>query len=302
MDRTKFIRDPQDHPGRIGAIAHQAGVIGCKRELRVDSLAREILRNHQLALNVALEAQVSPFVEKFSQFHDKRRVLQVSKLLPIRIHFRHHFAGNVNLQMVAVGADNRFRESDRLVAACPMEGGLQHNFILRLALRLVEPGSRLRLAEHIGDAVVANAVARSEVAMRVVIECAPANAAGVLRIGGELVVNARVPQRVLSQALHLVNCFGRVGMPNEFRVQIPRMVRRFQGETKVVHGKHIFQKLGFLEITNTARLPRRIQFVRHGIRLHVEVVVVSRLVDAHAPQNDAGMIPVAADHAAHVVD
>ena len=34
----------------------------------------------------------------------------------------------------------------------------------------------------------------------------------------------------------------------------------------------------------------------------VEVVIVARLVDAHAPENDGGMVPVAANHAADVVD
>ena len=42
--------------------------------------------------------------------------------------------------------------------------------------------------------------------------------------------------------------------------------------------------------------------MRQRIGAHVEVVIVLRLVDAHAPQNDGGMIPVALDHAVDVVD
>jgi hypothetical protein len=34
----------------------------------------------------------------------------------------------------------------------------------------------------------------------------------------------------------------------------------------------------------------------------IEVVIVARLVDADAPENDGGMVPVAANHAAYVVD
>ena len=34
----------------------------------------------------------------------------------------------------------------------------------------------------------------------------------------------------------------------------------------------------------------------------IEIVIVLRFVDAHAPQNNRGMIPVAPDHFAHVAD
>ena len=42
--------------------------------------------------------------------------------------------------------------------------------------------------------------------------------------------------------------------------------------------------------------------MRQRVRAHVEVVIVFRFVDAHAPQNDAGMIPVAANHARDVIN
>src|SRR5882724_6181721 len=38
-----------------------------------------------------------------------------------------------------------------------------------------------------------------------------------------------------------------------------------------------------------------------GVGACIEVVIVTRLVDAHAPQDDRRMVPVPADHAAHVV-
>ena len=45
-----------------------------------------------------------------------------------------------------------------------------------------------------------------------------------------------------------------------------------------------------------------IELMRQRVGARVEIVVVPRLVDAHAPQDDGGMIPVAADHAADIVD
>jgi len=55
-------------------------------------------------------------------------------------------------------------------------------------------------AEDIGDAVIADAVAGAEISVRVVVEGAPADATGILRIGSKLVVNARVAQGVFRQA------------------------------------------------------------------------------------------------------
>src|SRR5947199_257687 len=39
-----------------------------------------------------------------------------------------------------------------------------------------------------------------------------------------------------------------------------------------------------------------------GIGARIELVIVARLIDAHAPQNDRGVIPVAPNHATDVVE
>ena len=93
-----------------------------------------------------------------------------------------------------------------------------------------------------------------------------------------------------------------IHVAHEFRVQVARMIRRLQRQSEIVHREHVFQQLRFLEVANAAGLPRRIELMRQRIGARVEVVVVARLVDAHAPQHDRGMVPVAADHAAHIVD
>ena len=45
-----------------------------------------------------------------------------------------------------------------------------------------------------------------------------------------------------------------------------------------------------------------IELVGQRVGARVEVVIVLRLVDANAPEHDGGMVPVAANHAADVVD
>ncbi len=93
-----------------------------------------------------------------------------------------------------------------------------------------------------------------------------------------------------------------IGVADEFGVQIERMIRRLQREAEVVHREDVFKQLRVLEVADAAGLARGIELMREGIGARVEVVVVLRLVDAHAPENDRGMVPVAADHAVDVVD
>ena len=99
-------------------------------------------------------------------------------------------------------------------------------------MRLVEAGGRLGLAEDVRDAVVADAVAGAEVGVRVVVEGAPADAARVLRIGGKLIVDARMAQRVLALPLVVVGGLGGIGVADELRVEIARMVRRLSAEIR----------------------------------------------------------------------
>ena len=79
------------------------------------------------------------------------------------------------------------------------------------------------------------------------------------------------------------------------------MIGRFQRPSKVVHGKNVFQKFRFLEITDAPGLPRGIKLMRQRVRPRIEIVIVAGFIDTHAPQNDGGMVPVAPDHSPHIV-
>ncbi len=74
-----------------------------------------------------------------------------------------------------------------------------------------------------------------------------------------------------------------------------------QREAEVVHGEDVFEQFGVLEVADAAGLARWVELVGQRVGAGVEVVVVARLVDAHAPEHDGGVVPVAANHAADVV-
>src|SRR5581483_8989902 len=90
-----------------------------------------------------------------------------------------------------------------------------------------------RFAENIKHAVIADAVARAKIKVRVVIKRAPANTTRILRIRSQLIVHTRMADRVLTLARILVNSLCRIGMPYKLRVQITRMVRRLQWPAEI---------------------------------------------------------------------
>ena len=196
------------------------------------------------------------------------------ELLTVRVNFSDQPVIYINLQVVAVGTEDGFGEAHRFVASRPVECRFEHDFFGRVTLRLVETGSGFRLAEDVSNTVITDAVARSEIAMCVVVERAPANAARVLRIRRQLIVNAGMPHRVLRKPFGVVDCLGRKGVAHKFSIQVTRMIRRLQRKSEIVHSEHIFQKLRFLEVPNTAGLPRWIELVSKRVGASVEIMVV----------------------------
>ena len=98
-----------------------------------------------------------------------------------------------------------------------MKGGHQDDLLVGIALRTIETCGGLGLAEDVGDAVIADAVAGAKVAVGVVVEGAPANAPSILRIGGQLVVRARVAQGVFAQPLDVIDGLGGKGVARRIR-------------------------------------------------------------------------------------
>ena len=106
----------------------------------------------------------------------------MGKFLFVRIGFGDEFIRDKKFEVITVGENNGLGEADGFVATSPVESGLENNFIRRLALGLIKTRSSFGLAENVGDAVIADAVAAAKIGVRVVVEGAPADAAGILRI------------------------------------------------------------------------------------------------------------------------
>ena len=94
--------------------------------------------------------------------------------------------------------------------------GLQDHLFGRLALAGIGIGREFRLAEHVHDAVVADAVAGAEILVRVVVEAAPADGAGNVRIAVGRVEHLEMAAHMLGLALLLIVAFGRVHVPAVF--------------------------------------------------------------------------------------
>ena len=73
-------------------------------------------------------------------------------------------------------------------------------------------------------------------------------------------------------------------------------------EDEVVHRVDVFEQFALGDEAHAAGLAGRVEFVRDAVGLGVEVVIVLDFVDAHAPDDDRGMVPVAPDHAADILD
>lgn len=105
---------------------------------------------------------------------------------------------------------------------------------------------------------------------------------------------------MLGHARHIVEPLGREHVPAELGIEVQRVVRHPQREAEVVHREDVLQPLGVVDVADAARLAQVVQLVRQRVGPGVELVVVLRLVDTHAPQDDGGMVPAAPDHLTHV--
>jgi len=76
--------------------------------------------------------------------------------------------------------------------------------------------------------------------------------------------------------------------------------RAFAVVGEVIERIDIFEELAVGNIPHARGLTERIEGMRQFVRASVEVVVVVRFVDAHAPEDDAGMIAVSTYHVAKI--
>jgi hypothetical protein len=180
---AKFIRDAENHSGRIRAVRGKRGFIGHDGEFRIHSPARHSFFYYFVSIDVAFDPQISPpMAQPGASIQDEGRITKMLELCSIRISLGDQLVIDVKLQVLAIGAENRLGKANRFVTARPVEGGLEHHFFGGIALRFVESCRRFRFPEDVRHSVITDAVPGTEIGMRVVVEGAPPNTAGVLRV------------------------------------------------------------------------------------------------------------------------
>ena len=188
-------------------------------------------------------------------------------------------------------------------------GDLQHG--PKVLLGGIDRRGQLGIAEHIHDPVVADAVPGAEILVGIVVEGAPADAAGDAIQGIHGVQHRRVAQG-MGQAVRFVV----EGLCGE---HVAVVLRHQVGGAEVVHhlalfrqalvippvdeiiiGIHVLQQMAVADAADAPGLPGGVQGMGPLIGAPVEGVVVRGLVDAHAPEDHAGMAAVLPHHIVHV--
>ena len=106
-DGAKFVGHAQNDASGIGAIGVETRVVGQQREFLIDTSAGHRLNDHLLAIDVALDSQVSPLEDGLLKSATNGGIAKVGKLGFVWIGFRHQLVGNIKFQVVAVRADQR---------------------------------------------------------------------------------------------------------------------------------------------------------------------------------------------------
>ena len=155
--------------------------------------------------------------------------------------------------------------------------------------------------------MVADAIPGAKVLVGLVVEHTPAKAPGVLSAGIGGVLHPDVPQGVLLSMRAIVKGLGgvhvTVALRDEQRLAHIRghvlfglCAGRYAVVGKIVVGVDILQQMAFFQIPHAGGSTAGVQLMGNLICAGVEGIVVHALVDAHAPQDDAGMIAVLQDH------
>src|SRR5688572_29309598 len=105
---------------------------------------------------------------------------------------------------------------------------------------------------------------------------------------------------MLLLAFLVVPCFRGIHMTIVFADNPGRLSRFDDAIAKIVVGENIFQKLAVREETHACCRASWVCFTGKRVRFVVERFVVPSFVNANAPDNHAGMIPVTLNHGANI--
>ena len=205
------------HHDAHGLVRFERGGVGHHFERRRQRVGDEAQLLHRHAADEAGDGHVAPFHSPAAELRlgevlpidDHRRVRQVRKTLAVGRNAPRRLVAIGDLHRIAIGEhDERQRAADIALAAGPDGHRLQHDRLGRRALAGIGVGGEFRLAKHVHHAVMADTVARAEILVGIVVEGAPADAAGNpgIAIGG--VQYLEVAADMLGLALLLVVALG----------------------------------------------------------------------------------------------
>ena len=188
-----------------------------------------------------------------------------------------------------------------------VHGGADRQHRVSIALTGIDRCRQFGVAEAVQHPVVADAIPGAKVLVGLVVEHTPAKAPGVLSAGIGGVLNPNVPQGVLLPMRAIVKGLGgvhvTVALRDEQRLAHIRghvlfglCAGRYAVVGKIVVGVDILQQMAFFQIPHTGGGAAGVQLMGDFVGAGVKGIVVHALVDAHAPQDDAGVIAVLQDH------
>ena len=188
-----------------------------------------------------------------------------------------------------------------------VHGGADRQHRVSVTLTGIDRRRQFGVAETVQHAVVADAVPGAKVLVGLVVEHTPAKAPGVLLAGIGGVLYPDVPQSMLLPVRAIVKGFGwvhvAVALRDEQRLAHIRghvlfglCAGRYAVVGKIVVGIDILQQMAFFQIPHAGGGTAGVQLMGDFVGAGVEGIVVHALVDAHAPQDDAGVTAVLQEH------
>ena len=192
-----------------------------------------------------------------------------------------------------------------------VHGRTQFQNRMLLLLAFIDPRRQLRIAEHIHHAVVTDAVSAAEILVCVVVKHTPAEASRNVALRCRSVEHPHMPQRVFHAVFLPVERLGRIHMSvvladqiRLFRIGSHRRLFLTSPVCSVMHkiivSVDILQKTALFVRPHTACRSGGIKFVRRRVCPAVKIIIVLRLIDAHAPENDRRVVAVLHHHIAHI--
>ena len=207
---------------------------------------------------------------------------------------------------VGIGQHRRIPDlSAGIVADVHGRTGRQHR--RPLSLTGVQRRCGLGIAEGVHDAMVAYPVAGAEILVSGVVKHAPAEAAHMAAVGRGVALHPCVAQRLRLPVAPGVIGLGRVhvtGMLGDQQRLFPALHNGtpglaagiVSGVGEVVVGVDVLQQVALFQEPHAGGRPAGVKLMGSGVGAAVQLVVVLTFVDAHAPEDDAGMVAVLQHH------